>query len=103
MWVLGSLMDKRGRTAVSVSARIRVATKHYFRNLTVWAKPGNERMKVTRWVEVFHGCMMDGTRSWHVTAKVLQDLRTLELRYLRKVLWIRRRKLELFWSWQPIC
>ena len=94
MWVLGSLMDKRGRTSVSVSARIRVASNHYYRNLKVWNKPGNERMKITKWVEVFHGCMMHGARNWHVAKKVLADIRTLELRYLRKILWIRRRKLD---------
>ena len=68
MWLLGSLLDARGRTFVSVSARFRVASKHYFRNLQLWNRMGNERMKVTKWVEVFHGCMMHGARNWHITA-----------------------------------
>ena len=81
-------------TNISVSARIRIATKHYFRNLKLWSKFGNERIKVTKWVEVFHGCILHGARNWHITASILREVRRVELFYLRKVLRFRRRKLE---------
>ena len=48
LWTLGTLLDGKGRASTSVQARIRIASRHYFRNHGIWSKPGNERMKITR-------------------------------------------------------
>lgn len=86
LWTLGTILDRRGRTSTSVQARIHIASRHYFRKHEIWSKPGNERMEITRWVEVFHGCMFHGSKSWYVDASILHDIRKTELQFLRKVL-----------------
>ena len=84
MWVLGTLMTPQGGTPTSVHARIRIASKQYFKHQLIWGRAGDESLKINIWVEVFHGSMLHGARNWHLSARILRDIRSAELCYVDK-------------------
>ncbi len=95
--LLGDLLDQDGSTQSSVEYNLSRAEAHYYKHREVLsnrAMPVGKRLqaraKSSSTVGAYNG------ETWHLTAKILSDLRTWELKMLRRLLQLRRRPQESY-------
>ena len=84
-------MNLKGDTPTSISARMGVARRQFYKHHKLWRSKGNEEVKIFKWAELIQSTFLHGSRSWHMTMATAKSVRTWGFQYLRNALDIRRR------------
>ena len=90
--ILGDSLDQTGSTSASVEYNLGREDAHFFKHRHLLGNPAlpvGKRLKA--WSQSTSTVALYCASTWHVTAKVLSDLRTWELQKLRRLLRLRRR------------
>ncbi len=94
--LLGELFDPAGSTQVSVEHRLALADAKYFREAKVFQARGPVIPRLRAWHSSAGTSATFGCGSWHLSQTLLHDLRSWELRSLRRMFKMRRKPEESY-------
>jgi len=92
MEVLGDFLDQGGATSGSVEFNCARADGHYFKHKRLLSNPALPvAQRLQAWFQTTATRALYNAGTWHLTASLLSDLRTWELKKLRRLLRLQRK------------
>ena len=89
MEVLGTMLDTVGCTETSMMHRRKQAERNFWRNSRVLLRPGDRVAKFRAWTQTSGASAIHDVVSWNISRGILHDLRTWELKLLRRIFMFR--------------
>lgn len=86
MMVLGNLLDAVGSTEASVDYRLELAEKSFCLNACALTGPGSVLQKMRACSRAHHAVSLFGSRTWHLSRRVLDKLKRWEYKFCGGVL-----------------
>ena len=79
-------MDTKGSTETSITHRVGIAEGQFYKKQRALTRKGNVEHKLDTWSKSIVATAMHGCSTWHMTRELLHQVRTSELRGVRKIL-----------------
>ena len=94
MTVLGSWVERDGKSEKTVEKQIRDGGKTYFGQKASWGKHGGWKEKAKKWQRDVQSVVLWGAGTWELSTGIINRMRKWELAMLRGVFGMGRRKKE---------
>lgn len=89
---LGSIVDSRGKSEEELNSRIQAANRVYYalQNKFLKHKEITEKTKISIYKAIYLPILLHGAENWILTKRQEQRVQAIEMKYLRKVMGVRR-------------
>ena len=86
---VGVRLDTRGSTWTSVQARLAIANATVHADIKSWRSKGSRLARIKAFERHIHPRALHGSRTWHITDKILHELRRWENKTVASILGMR--------------